>query len=365
MTKFDYELFHQLLKEIYRFQELFDEETNFEALDLDELNEALHTSFDKVDLRPCVKLPYFPLFENIKEWGENVDLWAYAELKEGERVIGAKGIIASSMDWIDPHTPVYLYEAAHIETGERVEEYVSEVYMDDIFVQVFSGLSTNDDPKGTDECRSLLERAIENTDMEETLDGRSRDELRYRCIVEGEGFEVWKVGFYQEGYQLLAISPKFLSGFRENALLASYVKGETVAEFKLPEMTDEQLKEVRLPGDGDACWYNIGGLDLDPERTTINKQRDLLNEQKVLASDVYRAVLEGRFNDVDQNGLPTVLPFYESMQIAHILVACRGVKGEETEAFGDAFMEACRKYCPGKLEQARDTINTVVKMIYK
>ncbi len=260
MSEFDYKLFHNLFSELHQF-------TDF-VRGYESTQGAKVKSRDGSDITACLDLSIFPQLRNIEKWGENIDLVKYFEVREGEKVVGEKGIIVSCMDWSDLEEPFFYYEFAHLEQSGNVEEYVRELHVDYVVAKVLANLAINQSgqEKGSDQGKALIARAIENC-REDDLPDELKAEFKYRCIVEGDGFEVWKVGLHQGPYQIFLIAPNLFNNIDIDFVFNHYLRGscpEKIGPFR--PMDDGKLAEIALECYGGG-WYNKGVIDLDPEAT--------------------------------------------------------------------------------------------------
>lgn len=338
MPEFDYKLFHALFNDIYKFRGAIPKDIP--------LHEEEFTDHKGNDISDCVKLSklsIFPQLKNIRKWGENVLLTEYLEIKKRDKIVGAKGVIVSGQDWRDIDEPTFYYEFAHLEKEEGVEEYVRELHMDDVIMKVFANLDKKPSAKekGSDERKALVERAVNNC-IDEEIPSQAKAGIKYRCLVEGEHFEVWKVGFHQGSYQLFITAPSFISGFDSVFLIRYYLRGTPLEKLEaLEPMSNDQLAKFTLiVYDGD--WYNVGVVDLDPE-LTAKKLEDQISGG--VTHKVYSAILKHNFEEVDVALLPKLVSRFSLHDIANMLVASTGTE-EHFEQFGSTFLEICRQHYP-------------------
>jgi hypothetical protein len=272
MGEFDYKLFHTLFDKICAFDAFLDDEEEIEGAKVEDAWDK-----NKADITGCLHLSIFGKLKKMCDSdefvrGENVDLVDYLEIKDGDKIVGAKGIMSSNMDRCDADEPQYYYEFAHLETDGKVEEYIRELHIDEVVMKVLSasfGDKITPLPKGRDESKKLIDLFIKNS--KDTIDIRG---LKYRCLLEGkqdsdEYVEIWKLGYteFEKSYRLLILGPQFLRGFDEDAVLNAYLQDQKLGSFfgSFEKMSEEELAEIQVWED-DGTWYHKGKIELEAEK---------------------------------------------------------------------------------------------------
>lgn len=346
MKKFDYQLFHTLFDNVWNFRDAIEEGTP-EEVDI--------TDHSGKDISACTRLSIFPQLKNITHWGENVELHDYFELKQGKRIVGAKGVIISGMDWVDVDEPVFYYEFRHVERGTNVDEYIRELHLDDVVTNVFAPLTkpSSGPERGSEPCKEVVCGLISRADPHEFAP-ESRSQIKYKCIFEGEDVEVWKVGFHNSSYQLFLVAPSFLAGVNTEAFIHHYLRGVQLTEKTGPvkPMPTEQLEKMALQGH-DGNWLNIGAIDLDLQLTIRNQEEARVHAELDLAKRVYSLAVNSQFPDIDYTSLPQVVAHYDAPTIATLMTATLG-RGKVADQFRDQFSRACKQHCPERLKAAKD-----------
>ncbi len=299
MGEFDYKLFHKLFDKLYEFNEFLDGEKEIEGAKVVESTfDSATKTLGQIDITDCLHLS---IFDELKKMckhgdfvrGENVNLAEYHEIKEGDKIVGAKGIMSSNMDWCDADNPQYYYEFAHLETGGKVEEYIRELHVDEIVMKVFSdsfGDKIISLPKGRDESKKLLDLLIQNSSKGE-IDTVEPEGLKYKCLLEGvqnngKYFEIWKLGYADgdKSYRLFLVGPQFLGAFNEDFVLKSYLQDKKLEKrfglFK--KMSEEEIAEMKMYG-SEGTWYHEGKIELEAEK---KKKKAKKSKAKKMPEDI-------------------------------------------------------------------------------
>lgn len=270
MREFDYNLFHKLFGELSLFYSYIAESEKIEGVKVkdgpDDLTGCLHLSiFNK--LKKMYKKGDF-------NWSENVNLFGYKEIKESDEIVGARGIISSNMDWGDAENPRYYYEFAHLETGGQAEEYIRELHIDEIVMNVLSGFGDTavQFPKGHDESKALIANVFESSKDEFDVKG-----LKQRCLLEGkqdngEYFEVWKMGYvnHDKSYLLLVLGPQFLGELNADTVLKAYLHDEKIRAVSSLDWDFAFKKSIICASEGK--WYHEGKIELEAEKKAKAKK---------------------------------------------------------------------------------------------
>ena len=292
MGEFDYKLFHTLFDKLCAFDEFLDGEKEIEGAKVEDAWDE-----SKADITGCLHLSIFDTLKKMCERhefvrGENVDLAEYHEIKDGDKIVGAKGIMLSQMDWCDADEPQYYYEFAHLERDGKVEEYIREVHVDEIVMKVFSdsfGDKITSLPKGRDESKKLLDLLIQNSSKGE-IDTVAPEGLKYKCLLEGyqanaNYFEIWKLGYVDgdKSYRLFILGPQFLGELNDDSILKSYLHGKKLENFgSLEKMSEERLAEMKMYG-SEGTWYHEGKIELEAEK---KKKKAKKSKAKKMPEDI-------------------------------------------------------------------------------
>jgi len=255
MDQFNPVLFKELVDGVIYFGDI--------VLGYETIEEAEITDHTGKDITACFDLPIFPQLSKIEWWRENMDIFAYHEIKEGDKVVGAKGIIKSYDDVFGADEPIVLYELSD-SVGE--EPSVQEVHADDLVRKVFSKCGeVPEDGKGSSVGEALIEELIQRYEGTEFY---PQDEVRYKCLLKGENLDIWKVGFInntEQPYQLFITGPEFIGVIDVDKTLTNYLKEEPLElEFDPDKMSIEERERVQLYTDSmEVEWHMKGNVDLD------------------------------------------------------------------------------------------------------
>ena len=294
MGEFDYKLFHTLFDKIYAFKAFLNcEKDIIGAKVVTDTFGPTDKNLRRIDITGCLHLSIFDELKNMCKHGdfvqgENVNLAEYHEIKDGDKIVGAKGIMSSNMDWCDADEPQYYYEFAHLERDGKVEEYIRELHVDEVVMKVFSD-SFGDKiallPNGRDESKKLIDVFIKNSKDEIETKG-----LKYKCLLEGyqanaNYFEIWKLGYaeFEKSYRLLILCPQFLSELNDDFVLKAYMYGqklESVGPFE--KMSEEELAKMQMYVNP-ATWYHEGKIELEAEK---KKKKAKKSKAKKMPEDI-------------------------------------------------------------------------------
>ena len=349
MSEFDYDLFRQLVENLHNFMEYVG--NDFIP------DDRTVTDHKGQDITGCINLSIFPQLANIKEWGENIDSVAYHETKEEDRIVAAKGVIRSCMDWDGIGDPQYFYEIKHSEVSGTVEEQVREIHIDQLVLGVWGSIDRKqpNEPRGSEDYRAFIEKLVRECD---DLTDQGKDDIKYKCLVEAENFEIWKVGLHQGPYQLFIAGNKFLCRVRADGIIKDYLEGKKLEKVpKLPEMDDDKFSALRFH-EYNGGWYNKGAVDLDPDLTIKLGEEAQIRERKELADKIYDAATKFDFDDINASDLSKVVVAYEPKQIMMMLAA--STTNEEGRRFRADFQRACLEYNTQGYETAMGLLNLVV-----
>ncbi len=224
------------------------------------------------DITACMGLSIFQKLKNIEHWGENINLVAYHELKNGRRIMGARAVIDSYMDWCNWDEPHFYYELAHLNEEGKPREYARELALDKVVQQVFYQEKVPRRIESSPRHEELIKRAIEKGFKEHFLEKDVdffQSTAHSTCIVQHPKFEIWKCGFEWPEikfppYQLLILAPKFVYCIGPEItgrILEKYLKGKKF----LPTLVSQEDSSFSLPMPGsgwneDFHWFNVGKL---------------------------------------------------------------------------------------------------------
>ncbi|MBT4824844.1 hypothetical protein HN695_06620 [Candidatus Woesearchaeota archaeon] len=359
VTGFDANLFRTLFNRLYLFSDYVDGEMNSDEIDdLDPIKD----NFTSKDITDCLRLSIFPMLKNIDHWGENIDVQAYHETKKEGEVVDVRGVLMSGMDWHDYETPLYFYEFAYISIEGGADEFVIELHMDVVVSAMYKSFDNGlpFEEKGSDKCRTLLEKVIENsTDLTDNIRKYYDEELKSQCIIQNDDFEVWKVGVYNGNYQLFMMTPDHISILSYERLLNQYVDMESTTETpKLQSYGQKSLGKITLAPDA-GFWYHKGVIDVDSERTEKIKADSENQNLWSTAQSYFNNILDTDFMatgfDVTKAYSPEIVLHYSPVQMAAMIVS--GIATDERkEKFGTPFIRACDKHNQDTYHKARELI---------
>jgi len=261
METFDYDLFHSLFENLFAFVDYIGGRST---------EGASITDINSEDITGCLELSIFPQLGIIKR-GSEMHIHDYVRIEEKDRVIGLKGVFVSFLEEGDISSNSYFYEFAHMDNDGDPNEYVKKFNIDEVVVELLreQDNSPGSVNKGSDYGKNLIQASI---DRSSEFPDSDRDQLKYRCLVEGKGFDIWKVGFHDGPFQLVMTDSNQIGLLNDDMIVNHYLRGTSLTKFNVEALSSTESAQFSIEPNN-FRWYNYGSIDIDPDLTKKNRRR--------------------------------------------------------------------------------------------
>ena len=298
MSKFNSKDFKTLFERVYLFDNIT---TGFKTR---EEEGTITDNFSGKDITHLMDLPIFPQLSKIN-MGENVDLADYVEIEDDKKVVGARGVLLTGMDWDGPETGTFFYEFGHVVKDKKPIDYIKDFHMDSALIYVLEKLDkeSGKEIKGSELGHMIMSKGIENIETHKYgISDEIKNQLKYVCLIEAEHFDVWKVGIPRKGYQLILTGENMISVANHDFIIQNYLRDVKITGNPVGNKYNTDTKNPRLHLENDnLVWFYKGTEKIADTKDDIiyNGLSQLSKQTNKLDSHILQFAFEALENEKD------------------------------------------------------------------